>query len=87
MLFFKNNEKGTHFLVDTVASTAYHVGSGEFGTLSRYKRFMSSWEIITLVDYNAVKQFQKIIKSGAYKGLDDSNLKERIINDYPELFI
>jgi len=89
MLFFKNDEKGTYFLVDPVHNKVVHLRNPEINTLQKFAHIIDGEPLTTmhLPNLKTVQAFRKIVEKGTFHNLPSSKIKSTIEDDYPELFI
>ena len=85
-LLFKNNDKGTYFIVNTVSNKVDFISNKVADSLLNYAKTLYL-DILVLPDYKTVQAFNKVVKSGALSGLDPIEQKSFWLTNYPEYFI
>ena len=85
-LLFKNNDKGTYFIVNTVNNKVDFISNKVADNFLHYAKTLYL-DILVLPDYKTVQAFNKVVKSGALSGLDPIEQKSFWLTNYPEYFI
>lgn len=85
-LLFKNNDKGTYFIVNTIDNKVEFISYKIANNFLRYAKILYL-DVLVLPDYKTVQAFNKVVKSGALSGLDPIEQKSFWLTNYPEYFI
>ena len=85
-LLFKNNDKGTYFIVNTIDNKVEFISNKIANNFLRYAKILYL-DVLTLPDYKTVQAFNKVVKSGALSRLDPIEQKSFWLTNYPEYFI
>ena len=85
-LLFKNIDKGTYFIVNTIDNKVEFISYKVANNLLQYAKILYL-DVLTLPDYKTVQSFNKIVKSGALSGLAPIEQKSFWLTNYPEYFI
>jgi hypothetical protein len=84
MIIFVNDEKSTYFYLNPKTQTLGSMGN-DYRTIRRYAEIPMN--LIHVEDYRAIQKFQRILNKGEFKDTPPDELKQTIMNTYPELFL
>jgi len=84
MIIFKNSAKDTYFYLNPKTQSLGAMGS-DYYILQRYLDVQIN--LIHVKNYKEIQKFQRILKKGEFKDTPPDQLKQAIMNTYPELFL
>lgn len=84
MIIFVNDAKATHFYLNPKTQTLGSMGK-DYWIIKRYDEIPV--HLIHVENYKAIQQFQRILKKGEFKDTPPDELKQTIMDTYPELFL
>ena len=87
MLFFKNVEKDTIFIVDTIQNKVLFCTNKDYHTFNRFKDCFGGIDCLLLPNLKTVHKFRKIVETGAVHSMNEQQAKAYFLNRYPELLI
>lgn len=85
MIIFVNDEKSTYFYLNPKTQYLESMSSNEYRIIGYYSE-VPCWEI-HVTNYNAIQKFRRILKKGEFKDTPPDELKQTIMDTYPELFL
>jgi len=84
MIVFVNKEKGTYFYLNPKTQTLGVINTDIY-ILQRYDEIKINY--IYVANYKMIQKFQRILKKGEFKDTPPNELKQTIMDTYPELFL
>ena len=84
MIIFVNEEKETYFYLNPKTQTLGSMGS-DYSTIYQYSEIPVT--LVQVPNYAAIKKFQRILKKGEFKDTPPDELKQAIMDAYPEVFL